>query len=573
MLDKLQLVFSDNKLPTFKKVSGKGYLSFGEENKYPNTLLYLFDKSAKHNAIIDGKAKYIFGGGLKPADENNIEAKAWAQAVNTAGDTLDEIGKKSITDIEVFSGFAWQIIPTMGAKPEIYHLPFDKVRSNADNSILYYKNDWSDSREEVKSFPAFNINATEPTIFYFKEYRPGQGTYPLPGYIGSINFIESDIEVSKHTLTAAKRGWRPTKMINFFNGEPTPEAKKEISKKFKEKTEGSEGDTFLISYNNDPTKKPTIDDLGASDLVKEDFSQVDNLISQNIYAGHQITSPILFGIKTEGQLGGATELQTAYEIFKNTYVNHKQQQFEKVLNKFVAAFGLQTTFLFEPTDPVSVAGQPGATAGESQMVNDHLKNLTGRQQQQLERVIRKYEQGKLTEQAAKAMLKSSLGLSDEDIIAILGLDQPAEFSAQYDEEAIAEMFEEIGEGRDAFTVVKTKPCHFTSQDNLIKEELELRESFDEEAEGVADKVRKITRKFPKLEIKYSYEPRTGLAPIIDTTRPFCRKLIQLDRLYSRKEIESISERVNYNVFELRGGFWGNKRSCRHIWKSNIVIKK
>ena len=30
---------------------------------------------------------------------------------------------------------------------------------------------------------------------------------------------------------------------------------------------------FLIGFNNDPAKKPTIDDLGASDLTKEDFEK------------------------------------------------------------------------------------------------------------------------------------------------------------------------------------------------------------------------------------------------------------------------------------------------------------
>jgi len=47
----------------------------------------------------------------------------------------------------------------------------------------------------------------------------------------------------------------------------------------------------------------------------------------------------------------------------------------------------------------------------------------------------------------------------------------------------------------------------------------------------------------------------------------------LDRLYTRSEIESISQRVGFSVWDRKGGFWGDKEECRHRWVSNIVIKK
>ena len=74
-------------------------------------------------------------------------------------------------------------------------------------------------------------------------------------------------------------------------------------------------------------------------------------------------------------------------------------------------------------------------------------------------------------------------------------------------------------------------------------------------------------------IKYTYEAKPGLEPIIDTTRPFCKKLIELGRVYSRAEIELISQRVGYSVWDRRGGFWGEKPQCRHEWKKLIVVKK
>jgi hypothetical protein len=74
-------------------------------------------------------------------------------------------------------------------------------------------------------------------------------------------------------------------------------------------------------------------------------------------------------------------------------------------------------------------------------------------------------------------------------------------------------------------------------------------------------------------IKYSYE-----GPQDNRNRPFCARMMQLNRLYSRAEIETISQRLGYSVFDRRGGFWTHKNGettpyCRHKWKSNIVVKK
>ncbi len=66
-------------------------------------------------------------------------------------------------------------------------------------------------------------------ILYIKEYRPGLDTYALPGYIGALNYIESDVEVSKHVLGNAQTGFSASKLITLPNGEPTPDEKRKTS--------------------------------------------------------------------------------------------------------------------------------------------------------------------------------------------------------------------------------------------------------------------------------------------------------------------------------------------------------
>jgi len=83
-----------------------------------------------------------------------------------------------------------------------------------------------------------------------------------------------------------------------------------------------------------------------------------------------------------------------------------------------------------------------------------------------------------------------------------------------------------------------------------------------------------------IQIRYSYEVTPGLgAPIIPTTRRFCENLINLDKIYSRAEIQAISQRLGYSVWQRRGGFYTNPRTqvttpyCRHRWVEQVVIKR
>jgi hypothetical protein len=70
--------FADVKVPVMRELPNKGYVLFGEDNKFPNMLLNMFNKSSKHNGIVLGKVNYITGKGfdkVMPANtyENNNE--------------------------------------------------------------------------------------------------------------------------------------------------------------------------------------------------------------------------------------------------------------------------------------------------------------------------------------------------------------------------------------------------------------------------------------------------------------------------------------------------------------------
>jgi hypothetical protein len=95
-------------------------------------------------------------------------------------------------------------------------------------------------------------------------------------------------------------------------------------------------------------------------------------------------------------------------------------------------------------------------------------------------------------------------------------------------------------------------------------------------QNVVDKAQAPVSQF---EVVYTYKERPGVPPVKTKSREFCLKLIGLNRLYTREDINKISERVDRNVWNYRGGWYTNPETgastpyCRHIWVQQLVIKR
>jgi hypothetical protein len=535
------------------------------------------------------------------------------------------------------------------------HIDYTKVRTSTDNTSFWYKADgWRDRRGKIDTIPAFNPKQPEGRqILYIKEYRPGLDAYALPGYLGALNYIESDIEVSKHVLGNAQTGFNASKLITLPNGTPPVEEQRNLDRRFRDTFGGSDGKKFMISFVDNAGQKPIIEDLGASDLTKEDFGRVDTIIQQNIFAGHQITTPTLFGIQEPGQLGTRSQMRDAYEIFKNTYVNDKQQYLEVVFTRLLSYSGSSSELEIIPVEPIALELSEAAitsvaprewilekagideskyittptptetalpAAQSSETVNDNLRSMSGRQWQQMTRIVREFSKGKITREQASMMLRSGYGLSDEEVNTMIGAEEQFDEYLSLDDTIAA--FREYGEHRENFDIVQSSPLKFadiTEADDVKILEILQRQPLTPPADiakairrpitDVEARIKKMvdmevlatgrggglrpTRPVSEIvdepsrtrfEIRYSYEwksevPTTQRNTEEHPSRPFCVKLMDLDRYWTRREIETLSQRLGYSVFDRGGGWWGQgagkpaSPSCRHEWRSNVVIRK
>jgi hypothetical protein len=648
----ITIKFAQAEQPKFEEKRAKGYVEFGLHNNYPEYLIGLYNESPKHGAIIKSKTNYIFGQGW-----DGVEQKA-----NTKGETWNQITKKCILDDELFGGYYLQVIYNLlGQIKDVYHLEYHKVRINKEQNEFQVKNDWQDNKEKARLYPAFNIqDPVASQILFVKQYNPKSDIYPLPNYFQGLNYIESDVQVSRHILGNAKDGFVATTLINLNGGEPAEEAKEAVERGIKKKFTGSEGDRVVIMFNKSKDNSAEILPLSSTMLTKEDFTNVNNLIQQEIFACHQVTSPSLFGIKTEGQLGGSTEIRDAYKIFANTYVNERQQAIEEVFNQLFEYVGIKGEYELIPVEPLSFEFSEGVMAANmtreeireklglaSEVVtnpsinvteqpiaasNESIKNLTGRQYQNVMRIVRQFTNGKLSKEQAALMLKNGFAFTDSDVNTFLGLDTE-QFSEEERETELLEMFAEFGENLSDYEILSNKSARefnyfaevkqlsqleadilgyikkdkrISSEglaevlkqdvkvveaalqsliDNKILDVKEVKVGQDKVIERVRTNVEADAPK-PKnlLSIAYKYSLRAtlealGEQKLIATSRPFCVKMIQLSetQLWSRARIEQMSARLGYSVFDRVGGFWNNggdiETQCRHEWRALIIQKK
>jgi len=630
-----------HKIPVNIERPRDGYVTYGEDNLYPNYLIELYNRSAKHNAIVNSKITYVYGQGLQ-VNVQDARVQALYDSVNR-WQSLNEFAYQLITDLELYNGCAIECIwNRAGTSYEMKVLEFKNVRSNVDGSMFYYSPQWAQyNTNDIIEYPAFDVTKRKGSqIFYYKVYRPGCKVYPIPNYIGCIPYIETDIEISNYHLNNIKNGFWGGKVITFIAQQPTAEEMRAISKQLKYTKAGTDkAGKFVLNFVPNKDAAPIIESLEPDDSDTK-FEILNKTVLQEIFVGDQITSPMLMGVRVEGQLGGRTEMLDAYELFKNTYVNGRQQIAEKIINFHAENItGTANAYSIIPTEPITPAQQEVQAKemqGEKQQseVNDALRNLTGRQLQNVMRIINKYGKGVLTYEQAVTMLRGGYGLTDTDIDAMLG--ETSEFASESkDWQKHLQIAETFGIAEELVTIVKVVREHFHSITDaehyaMASEEIVtnkilkiLQETPDISIENIAKAIREKTDrietlinkmiddklikptekdgqilrtptargrdgitpigKIPTITTMYRYALRSDAPPLSPggESREFCQKMMDRKRLYSKQDIDRMSAIFGYDVWRMKGGWYTVPDTagllhvpyCRHTWEQVLVIEK
>ena len=685
----------EHKVPVMLENKAGKYITYGALNEYPYYLLDNYRRSSKHNAIVNGKVNYIVGGGWQPGEKMTVEQQArYAKFFDglSEHDDLNDITEKLVLDLELFNGFAVAVTwNKMGTIAKMEHIPFEKIRVDKDERMFQVA-DWYDDAMvqlypkigDVEKIPAFDAdNRIGKQLFYYRVYAAGVKSYPLPEYMGGLAYIEADCQIANFHVNNLKNNFWGGYLINFNNGIPTPEEQGDIERQIKRKFSGTDNaGRFVVTFNDDVSKAPTLEPLTPSDMDKQ-FEILNKTVQQEIFISHRVVNPMLFGVKTEGQLGGRQELVEAYELFKATYVNDRVRKVERMINYLGSFNGVEGMELI-PVEPITerlseqallqimtpeelrekaglpvLEKQPADVVGPNpqtdevpqtpaQLSNDNIKKLSGREYQNLMRIVRHYAQEKITLEMARTMLSAGFGLTPEEVNTLLGVQEQAFSEPQWGEEdtedygwgeeefkVLEVVASKFGSSSDDYVVMHSKPMRFdTDLDDQVRqafaelgeEEKELdkkieayrkknREASVEEMakefgvskakvakrvaylitkdrypiaravdqiaeQGLPKNIKEVAE--PVLEVRYKYSWAAGFSNKDKrTSREFCKVMLDLadqGKVYTRDDINGISNIMGYSVWNRRGGWYHtasgvNRPQCRHVWEQQLVIRK
>ena len=546
--------------------SSEGFISYGNDNLFPQYLLDLYQSSPTHTALITSIAQMVYGEGFIPVD---LESKLAFQSWNMN----DEL-RKCCFDFKIQGGFALEVQWSLDRSTiaNVSHLPFENIRAcevGDDDKVKVYKysTDWADTKVEIRTIHTFSSEYAKEfpsQIMYVKPFSPGSFYYPKPDYIGAIHYCEVEKNIGLYHINNIQNGLSPSFSIHFKNGIPPVEERNQIRNDIESQMTGAKGaGKVWITYSDLPEQKPDFEPIPLSDADKQ-YQFLSEEATSKIMIGHRVTNPMMFGVLVPGKLGGGDELVESNLLFLKHVIEPMRKVINEAIITLLAAAGLSTE--------VNVGGEEVAEANVSQ-------SYTGIQISSALDVITRVGTGELTKDQAVQILVSMLGFGlqqaetmFEGIIAgsiALPNEQLAE---QLNLDGAIDYLEGVGEDiDDDWELIDARP-------------------YDEDTEAAQDALWAFaTARVPSsnpngkskqdgefIKVRYRYAPDSNTH---DPQRSFCKKMMSAGKVYRIEDIMAASDRVVNPGFGPRGTnrydilFYKGGPNCYHWWERRTYLKK
>lgn len=342
--------YVDNKmiLPVERFVSGKDLVEWGNRNSYPDYLLDLYNNVPTLRSIINGNIDFITGDDVSilPLTDNLPDGQ-----MNNRGDYIREQIKDISKDYEIYGGFALQIIRNLiGMVAEVYYIDMRYLRTNKEGNVFYYCEDWSKSgKKDVIVYPAFmpNLkwdtlddeqrNRNASSILYVKNVHTQ--VYPAPLYAASIKACEIERLIDDFHINSLQNQFVSSAIINFNNGDPGDEMKKEIEDAINEKFAGAaNGGRIMLSFNKNKESATDIVEFEVKDFG-ERYKALSEHSRQQIFTAFR-ANPNLFGIPTEGNGFANEQYAESFKLYNRTQIQPVQRLIADTYDKIYGTKGV-----------------------------------------------------------------------------------------------------------------------------------------------------------------------------------------------------------------------------------------
>lgn len=344
------------------------WLSYGEDNAYPEMLISSYNLSPLHKTIVLTKGKMTEGedilfGGTKTKAESDayiatLDPKTQANITSfndnpNPDDTLEDIVSKLSMDWWLQGTFAIEVIWSRDRTKiaEFRYVDASMVRIGKPNSNgivedYYVSRNWKKAARNpqnatrIQAFDAEGKGDYNQMIF-IQGHIPGMEYYSPPDYTSAMDYIQADDSLGRFVKNHIEDGFSPKTLIAFPSAPQTDEEKRSIDMMLKSKFTGPTGSKMLVTYGDGEgnyTKAEPIMSSNASD----EFISTSESIFQNIIFAHGITSPAIVGLATPGKLGysGGVDMIAASNQFQKLKIGPAQKTIERTLNKIALGWGI-----------------------------------------------------------------------------------------------------------------------------------------------------------------------------------------------------------------------------------------
>lgn len=449
------------------------YWRWGEQDNFPNVIIDSANDSGTARECIDKLHTFIVGKGIKDKAFLNTQANDYQ--------TWEELDDEISQQLAYIPGIALRVIYNAGGKAaKFYSLPIQNVRRRYDGQFIYgeelgdpqgFKMFQSWNREVI---PAFGTNKSPQEIRkmiasqkaeYGKQvgellyvFTPGVGLnykyYPVPKWSAGLNDINADAALSLH---------EESQVSNNFKGSIIIETR-ELNRTQKDEGEQTEAERFENTIEDasrpDANNVIHLESLGSDgegtkitplniQHQMDATEKATDRIAKKVCRLYGVPS-ILLGIETAGKLGNNQELVNYMKLFNLTLQKKwkiKSRMYEKLFpqvpnenfeteplelfdyvpDELLKRLDIDTLKAMYNIESIGPSGSPKVTEEvipetEERQVNEHLKKLTGRERQNLDRIVKQFNRKQLNEQQAIMQLTQITGFTEEEARTYLGME-------------------------------------------------------------------------------------------------------------------------------------------------------
>jgi hypothetical protein len=534
-----------------------------------------------HGSLVVAIGDMIAGKGIQ-----SEQYQAELDALNV--DTLTYACAK---DLKLFGGFFIEVIWSNDRTviSKLNAIPFEECRiaiSQEDESEIgiFHSYDWGNIRKKKNTpefIPKYNYltRTEEPRQIYWCFTYTGSDSYPRPDYWSAINYIELDKQISIFHINQISNGLFPSTIINFYNGQATPEQKQQMMMDWENKMSGARNAGKVVMFFNERDQPKTeITPFPVNDADKQ-YQLMDTTAQQKIITAHRVTTPLLFGIRDVGTGFGSNkdEMAVGLEIFNKQVIEPYQAMINHSIEELLSNQLPGVTFEIVPNTPLAVeqaevvADTTGGTTADVAATA-----LNGAQITSLVDIVMQSAAGAVPVSSAKAIVQAAfptLPAATVDAIfadVLPGSLQPQEVimsdEKKKDDSTAGDALIALGEDwKEEWILIDAYNADEEIEHEFAVRTGAARPGAKSEQDAIIDGKYFITR--------YVYAGSFTH----DNMRPFCKKMVEAGKLYRKEDIVAMENvAVNpgwgpngadtYDIWFYKGG--GN---CRHFWEKRVYV--